>query len=104
MRKLLGVLVLLLFPTLLRAQCTGSSPTWTSTPDESSVSTCVSNASAGDTINVTAGSGSVTWTSQLVIAKPLSIIGPGSANLTILDNAGSSLSMIKWTGTYGTSG
>jgi len=113
MKKLLGTLILLLFPIFLRAQCTGSSPTWTSTPDESSVSTCVSNASPGDTINVTTGSGSVTWNSQLSIAKPLKIIGPGSCNsmgaacnepLVIVDNAGSSAELIHWAGIYGTKG
>jgi hypothetical protein len=31
--------------------CTGSSPTWTATPDCASVKSCVSQASAGDTID-----------------------------------------------------
>jgi len=86
------------------AQCSGSSPTWTSTPDESSVSSCISGASAGDTINVTAGSGSVTWTSSIAIKTPLKIIGPGASSLTIIDNAGTTSPLISWTGSYGTSG
>lgn len=87
MRKFLGVLVLLLFPAFLRAQCTGSSPTWTSTPDQTSVGTCVSKASAGDTINVSAGTGSVTWSGSTInITKPLSLIFPGQSALTITDS------------------
>jgi len=87
MRTLLGALILLLFPIFLRAQCTGSSPTWTSTPDQASLQSCVNGASAGDTINVTAGSGSVTWSTNGIQlrGKALSIIGPGAANLTIND-------------------
>src|SRR5215469_1334900 len=92
MRKLFGALILLLFPAFLHAQCTGSSPTWTSTPDQASVATCVSSALAGDTINVTAGTGSVTWTAGISASKALSIIGPGAANLTINDNIATSAS------------
>ena len=103
MKRLLGTLVLLLFPVLLRAQCTGSSPTWTSTADETSVSQCITKASAGDTVHVT-GSGSVTWANSLLITKPLKIIGPGASNLTILDNAGSTNALFRWTGTFGTEG
>lgn len=32
------------------AACSGSSPTWTSMPDRASVGTCVTSATAGDTI------------------------------------------------------
>lgn len=62
------------------AACTGSSPTWTSTPDQSSVSTCLSNASAGDTINVSAGS--ATWTA-IAINKAVTLNGAGTGSTTI---------------------
>jgi hypothetical protein len=68
------------------AACSGVSPTWTSTADYTSVNSCVSQAKAGDTINVIAGSGSVTWPASAVtipVAKPLNILGPGINNLVI---------------------
>ena len=65
------------------ATCTGSSPTWTSTPDLTSVSSCVSSASRGDTINVSAGDGTETWTSALSVTKGVSLIGPGRNSLSI---------------------
>lgn len=83
-RFLLGAVVLLL-PTFVRAQCTGKSPTWTSTPDQASVSTCVSNATAGDTINVQAGT--VTWSGSTISTnKALSIIGAGQGSTVITDS------------------
>src|SRR5271166_892953 len=57
------------------AACTGSSPTWTSTPDQTSVSSCISRASVGDTINVSAGS--ATW-SGFTISKAIILQGAGS--------------------------
>lgn len=85
MRKLMVLPVLLLFPVFLRAQCKGSSPTWTSTPDQASLSTCVTNASAGDTINVSAGT--VTWSAAgIVVNKALSIIGAGQGTTVINDS------------------
>ena len=85
----LSVLFLALFflssvPSL--AACTGSSPTWTSTPDYASVSSCVSGATAGDTINV--GSGSVNWSNKLSIAKGINLIGAGIDNTIIVSTAG----------------
>lgn len=65
------------------AACTGSSPNWTSTPDRTSVASCVSSATAGDTINVTAGDGTETWATEIVLNKTLNIIGPGRDSLTI---------------------
>lgn len=78
-------MVVLLLPVRLHAQCSGASPTWTTTPDESSVQTCVNNASAGDTVNITAGPGSATWTSTLTIGKAITVIGPGASSLIIYD-------------------
>ena len=50
------------------------------------VNVCVGAASAGDTINVKAGLGAVTWPAAAVTipsSKPLQIIGPGRDNLSI---------------------
>ena len=84
MKKLFGALIFLLLPPLSHAQCTGSSPTWTSTPDQASVSACVSKAVAGDTINVSAGT--VTWsTAGVATSKAISIIGAGQGATVIND-------------------
>lgn len=85
MKKLFGALIFLFLPALSHAQCTGASPTWNSTPDQASLSSCVSKASAGDTINVSAGT--VTWsTAGIATSKAISIIGAG-ANSTIINDA-----------------
>lgn len=65
------------------AACTGASPMWTSSPDLGSVSTCVNNASNGDTINV--GAGSATWSSTLKLpsSKGLKLKGAGDAGTVI---------------------
>jgi hypothetical protein len=69
--------------------CTGSSPTWTSTPDYASVSTCVTNAVNGDTINIS--SGTATWTSTLSWnTKGISLIGAGQGVTVITNNVGTS--------------
>lgn len=73
-------------PNVTTAACTGSSPTWTSTPDVSSVNTCVTNAVDGDTINVSVGS--ATWSSGITVTKQVSIIGAGIGN-TVLTKSGS---------------
>jgi hypothetical protein len=83
MIKRLLLCLLLLFPFEVWAACTGSSPTWTSTPDYTSVASCVSQATYDDTINISAGDGSETWSSQLAVTKGIKIIGPGSGSLTI---------------------
>lgn len=58
-----------------KAGCTGSSPTWNSTIDSSSLQMCVNNATAGDTINVAAGT--ATYSSPVNVTKNVSIIGAG---------------------------
>ena len=63
------------------AACTGSSPTWTSTPDYSSVSSCVSSASSGDTVIVSAGT--ATWNTTLNITKGIISTGAGIGNTII---------------------
>lgn len=73
----LALILLLVFvglcPARVDAACTGSSPTWTTTADYASVSSCVSGATAGDTINISAGS--ATWSSTLTLTKAVSLIG-----------------------------
>lgn len=75
------ILISSLFSLPCYAACTGSSPVWNSSPDYASVSSCVSSASPGDTINVQAGS--ATWSSELPITKAVSIIGAGIGNTII---------------------
>lgn len=64
------------------AACTGSSPAWTSTADHASVSTCVTSAANGDTINV--GAGTFSWSSPITLpsTKDLNIIGATVVNCT----------------------
>lgn len=81
MRMVLVILAGVLWWASADAACTGSSPTWTSTPDYASVNTCRSSASRGDTINVSAGS--ATWSSTLTLTKGVNLIGPGRDSLTI---------------------
>lgn len=72
------------------AACTGSTPTWTSTPDRTSVAACVSGASDGDTITVTTGTES--WVSAVTIpnTKGLTITG-GSGGTTTISTQGFSI-------------
>src|ERR1700733_8675458 len=86
------VFTVLLCSSAARASCTGSSPTWTSTIDQSSVSSCITNAASGDTINVQ--SGSATWSSvtipstkgiTLACSAPICTIA-GTTALTVNSN------------------
>lgn len=77
------------------ADCTGSSPTWTATNDYASVNTCVTNAKAGDTINV--GAGTATWASTINITKNLNIIGAGQG-VTIINGTPFTITGTKATG------
>ena len=62
--------------------CSGESPAWTSTPDYESVASCVSQASPGDTINITAGEAN--WRAKtLSVNKAIRIIGNGPDTTTI---------------------
>jgi hypothetical protein len=62
--------------------CTGSSPVWASTPDLSSVQTCINSATNGDTINVQAGTAA--WSGRADVEnKGLTIIGAGAGNTVI---------------------
>lgn len=81
MKYIAAVLFSLLLSAVAVASCTGSSPNWTSTPDYSSVSTCFTNASRGDTITVS--SGSATWSSTLIITHGITLAGQGVGNTVI---------------------
>ena len=69
------------------AACTGASPTWTSTPDHDSVAACVASASAGDTINISAGAESWSGLGTITVSKRLTIIGAGSGCPASCDDA-----------------
>lgn len=101
MKKLFGAFIFLLLPILSHGQCTGSSPTWTSTPDQASLSACVSKAVAGDTINVSAGT--ATWsTAGIATSKAISIVGAGPGSTVINDaipTSASPSSMFQFTPT-----
>jgi hypothetical protein len=85
LRLLFATFLLVLFAPFLAssasAACTGSNLTWTSTPDRASVAQCISNASAGATINVSAGS--ATWTSDIDISKSVTVAGAGIGSTVI---------------------
>jgi hypothetical protein len=68
--------------------CTGSSPKWASSADYASVNTCVSGATAGDTITV---SGNATWTSTLTFTRGVNLVGSGTPIITGQRN------LIYWT-------
>lgn len=78
----LVLVVVFIWASSSEAACTGSNPTWTSTPDRASVQTCVTNAAAGSTITVSAGNGG-TWASSIPVDKSLKLIGAGIGQTTI---------------------
>ena len=129
MKKLYFIFGLLLFiAPHAHAACTGSSPNWTTTPDAASVQTCLNNASSGDTINVTAGGGTATWTTLVSTSTPVTMVFPDictgsgdpygstsgvitcSSNLLItmassagqlqLNGCGSRITGMNWTNSY----
>jgi len=79
----------------VEAACTGSSPTWTAADNTvAEIQACINGATAGDTINVPEGAGSVEWTSYININKSVKIIGPGQ-------NIDDTFKLkITWTGDY----
>jgi hypothetical protein len=83
MKLLLSVLALWMVQQSAFAACTGASPNWTSTNDLASLNSCIGSASPGDTINVTAGTGTATWSGSFVNSKGLKIRGPGAALLQV---------------------
>jgi hypothetical protein len=81
--KIFIFILLVFYPALLWAACSGSSPTWTCTADSTAaqINTCIGSATAGDTINIGAGSG--TWTTTVIITKGLHLKGAGWNSTTI---------------------
>ena len=79
------------FPVASHAGCVANGANWISTPDYASVSQCVSNADAGDTITVSAGS--ATWSTQLSISKRITLQGNGIGK-TVISAGTSGMSMI----------
>lgn len=66
--------------SVAEAACTGSSPTWTSSADSASITSCLSSAASGDTINV--GAGTCT-TCNFTLTKSVHLTGAGSGSSTI---------------------
>lgn len=112
MRKVLALLLLaILFPAINWAQqqqatktltitvntggCSGASPTWSSTPDQTSTQNCINSAQAGDQINIACGNGS--WTS-LVLAKALTLNGSGVCTVVDLGTHSQAVHITKQTG------
>jgi hypothetical protein len=96
------VLCFLAMSSMLYAACTGSSPTWTSTPDYESVNACIQGASENDTVYVTSGDGSEIWSSVLNIPRTINLVGPGRDSLVITLGVSSSTYAIRansaWSG------
>lgn len=82
---LLAVSVIFIAALTANAACTGSSPTWTSTPDQTSVAGCITNAQTGDTINVS--NGTATW-SALTVSKAITLKGGNGGTTTINGSGG----------------
>ncbi len=72
-----------------RAECAGQSPSWTSSPDQESVESCIASAADGDTIAVSEGA--ATWTGRIAIAdKGVVLLGAG-AGRTVITSGGFTL-------------
>lgn len=80
---ILGLFLLstLLLSNTVWAACTGSSPTWTASADRASINSCLSSASVGDTINISAGT--VGTGTAISITKGIHIVGAGQGSTTI---------------------
>ena len=79
-KKILILPFITVLPSLAWGACTGSSPTWTTTPDYTSVASCISGATAEDTITVSAGS--ATWSTTLSIDEGIDLIASGTVTIT----------------------
>jgi hypothetical protein len=82
------IIIYLFLPISSWAACTGTSPSWSSSADYNSVSTCVASALAGDVIRV---SGNATWTSTLPLTRGVKLVGNGNTTIT------GQLTFIYWT-------
>lgn len=101
-------IIVLLIPLPCFAGVTGLSPTWYSTPDSASLQTAINGATAGDTINVSAGDGTEDYAANAVTIpqskQPLKIIGPGASNLTINLTGHNALTIQSYAGSLTTPG
>lgn len=86
-KLLLSFLIVLFCSSIVDAACVADGANWATTPDLTSVASCVTQADAGDTITVSAGDGTETWSSTLTISKGINLIGPGSGSLTITSSS-----------------
>ncbi len=85
-------------PMVSWSACMGSSPTWSSTPDRTSVARCVSRAKNGDTIKVAPGN--AIWDKGISFTKSISIIGAGIGNTIITVRGTDAFSMTPKTNSY----
>jgi hypothetical protein len=73
--------------------CAGSSPKWTCAANSTAaeINACITSATSGDTINVSAGTG--TWETEVIIpaTKTIHLVGAG-ADLTKISFSGSAIS------------
>lgn len=78
--------LVLIWASASEAACSGGSPTWNASNDDTSVQDCVNRAINGDTINIAAGS--ATWTSQVSWTnKQIYLKGAGQGS-TVITNGG----------------
>lgn len=97
MRKLLPFVFLMMATQAAWSACTGSSPNWTSTPDSSSVQSCVNSASNGDTITLSGGS--ATYSSTVTISKRLTVKVATGQTVTLTSSSATSPPFFTITGT-----
>ena len=97
MRKLLQFVFMMMATQPAWSACSGSSPNWTSTPDSSSMQSCVSNASNGDTIIISGGS--ATYSSTVTISKGLTIKVATGQTVTLTSSSASGPPFFTITGT-----
>ena len=91
--KIIAIILIILLSwcaSSSEAACTKPSDTWVTTPDQSSVQSCVNRARNGDVISLLAGT--ETWTSSVDIppGKALTIHGAGISQTIIGTSAGDS--------------
>lgn len=78
-RLILSLIVVLVLPWAADAACTGASPRWASSADQSSLCGCIKGATPGDTIIVT---GNETWTTGCEFTRGVHLVGVGNPTIT----------------------
>ena len=86
-KKLIYISLCLLIPYSAWSACTGSGTSWSSTPDEGSINTCVSSANSNPGSTLTVSAGSETWTTVKNFTRGVTVVGPGSGSLTITNTS-----------------